>query len=630
MPLTEASDRDDGDASVVEQVARGALPQRRGASPMRVIDLKARLYRIPPPVRTPRPWASTSATRRAAPVVDGRPEPGMSFRSFICLKSLMIVMNQFPSFIDILTKHHYAGEGNGMEARMRRPERVLVIDDDQQMCDALTLVLGTAGYAVEAALSGQNGLEAFTQRPSDAVLVDLRLPDVSGLDVLRAIKAKAPATDVILMTGHGTLPTAIEAMEHAASGFLEKPVATEHLVSTIRRVVAHRRAEAAAAALATTGHELIGTLELTEVMDRIVETVLRLFDVRRAVLYAWDGTQERLTCRAIAGDGDPAAWIGRTLPPDNGVTGRAISLEHAVRSTNVLDHPGLTLPEWLRQRLALEGLGAAVGVPLMGAGEIFGALTLVDHSGREFDDHDVQLLGAFADQAAVAIRNARLYDEVRRTRDFLQSIAENSADAIVTTDLRGRITYMSPGAEAMFGYRIDEVLGHHVARFCRSGRPEARAVTRRLATDAQLQNYETALRTKDGRWVSASASISLLRDTSGARIGTVGVIKDMTARDAAEVARREASELRAIALLGAGVAHEINNTLAVVVGQLELIAVDLPSDGNAPKRIKRALAAADDIRAITARMRNITRIHTAPMEGHLPPILDLRQSSEAG
>jgi hypothetical protein len=96
------------------------------------------------------------------------------------------------------------------------------------------------------------------------------------------------------------------------------------------------------------------------VIDRIVETVLRLFDVRRVALYTWDNTQGRLTCRAIAGDGDPAAWIGQTLPRDNGVAGRAIILGHAVRTTNVLDHPGFTLPEWLRQRLEAERLGAAV------------------------------------------------------------------------------------------------------------------------------------------------------------------------------------------------------------------------------------------------------------------------------
>jgi PAS domain S-box-containing protein len=513
---------------------------------------------------------------------------------------------------------------------MRRPDRILVIDDDPLMCDALMRVLSTAGYAVETAPSGSSGVDAFAQRACDAVLVDLRLPDVSGLEVLRTIKARAPATEVVLMTGHGTLPTAIEAMDHAASGFLEKPVAMDQLLATLGRVLAHRRAEAAASALAAVGHELVGTLDLTEVIGRIVEQVLRLFDVRRVALYGWDGTQERLTCRAIAGGGDAGAWIGGTLPRDGGVAGRAITLGHAVRTNNVLEHPGLTVPAWLRQRLEVERLGAAVAVPLVSSGEVLGALALADQPGRDFTDEEVSLLGAFADQAALAIRNARLYDEVRRTRDFLQSIAENSADAIVTTDLRGRITYISPGAEAMFGYRGHEVLGHPVAPFYRAGRPEARAVTRRLAREGQLQNYETSMRTKDRRWISVSASISLLRDPAGVRVGTVGVIKDMTAREAAEAARREASELRAIALLAGGVAHEVNNPLAVIVGQLDLLADELPPTGKAAKRVQRALAAAEEIRAITVRMKNITRVHTVPVDRSLPPILDLRRSSEAG
>jgi PAS domain S-box-containing protein len=295
----------------------------------------------------------------------------------------------------------------------------------------------------------------------------------------------------------------------------------------------------------------------------------------------------------------------------------------------VLEQPGLTIPAWLRRRLEVERLGAAVAVPLVSNGEVLGALVLADQPGRDFSEEEVSLLGAFADQAALAIRNARLYDEVRRTRDFLQSIAENSADAIVTTDLRGRITYFSPGAEAMFGYRIHEVLGQPVALFYRAGRPEARAVTRRLATEGQLQNYETWLRTKDRRWVSVSASISLLRDPAGVRVGTVGVIKDMTAREAAEAARREATELRAIALLAGGVAHEVNNALAVIVGQLDLLADDLPPTGKAAKRVQRALAAAEEIRAITARMKNITRVQTVPVDRSLPPILDLRRSSGA-
>jgi two-component system NtrC family sensor kinase len=104
----------------------------------------------------------------------------------------------------------------------------------------------------------------------------------------------------------------------------------------------------------------------------------------------------------------------------------------------------------------------------------------------------------------------------------------------------------------------------------------------------------------------------------------------MTTREAAEAARREASELRAIASLARGVAHEINNPLMVIMGQLELLGLDLAPAGKAAERLQRAVAAAEDIRAITARMTGITRVHTAPMGEHLAPFLDLGRSSEAG
>jgi two-component system sensor kinase FixL len=79
-------------------------------------------------------------------------------------------------------------------------------------------------------------------------------------------------------------------------------------------------------------------------------------------------------------------------------------------------------------------------------------------TGRRFTAQDATLLSLCAAQAAIAIENARLYAEVLQTRDFLRSITDNSLDGIVTTDAHGRITYFSPGSEAMTGFRAAEVV----------------------------------------------------------------------------------------------------------------------------------------------------------------------------
>jgi PAS domain S-box-containing protein len=256
-----------------------------------------------------------------------------------------------------------------------------------------------------------------------------------------------------------------------------------------------------------------------------------------------------------------------------------------------------------------------------------GALTLADGPARVFAEEEQAALAAFADQAALALRNARLFEEVRQQRDFLKSVAENSADGIVTTDVRGRITYVSPGAVRLFGHSAEEALGQRVAGYYPKGAGEAWKIARQLRRHGEVRDYETALRRKDGSWIPVSASVSLLRDTRGRVVGTLGVVRDLTERQAGEAARREASELRTVTTLAGGVAHEVNNPLAVIAGQLEFLAMGCPPDGPEAKRIERALQSVREIKQIVTRLSRIARIRTTTPDPYLPPILDISSSA---
>jgi PAS domain S-box-containing protein len=408
--------------------------------------------------------------------------------------------------------------------------------------------------------------------------------------------------------------------------FMSVVVVTALVLAAV--ITKRRRAEEAARALVGVGHELVAALDIARVSSSIVSTVLRLFRVRHAALHRLAPASGGLTCVAIAGDEDLEGWVGRTLSPGEGLAGRAVEIGHAIWTSDLLGDARIAVPDWLAEELRREGTGAVAAVPLIDRGETLGTLTLRDISGRIFLEEDLRLLTAFADQAALAIRNARLYEEARQTRDFLQSIAENSADAIVTADVSGRLTYVSPGTEEMFGYPAREILGRPVTVFYRSGPGEARAVAKRVRAEGRVRNYETVVQARDGRWVPVSASISLLRGPRGAVAGTLAVIKDMTEREAVEAARREVGELRAITLLAGGVAHEINNPLAVVLGQLELLAAEFRRDGKAAPRLEQAMAAGTEIRNIVARMTRLTRVTSTPSDTRVPPILDIRRSSD--
>ena len=119
--------------------------------------------------------------------------------------------------------------------------RVLVIDDDPGTCHTISDVLELHGHAVESATAGYAGLERLTATPVDAAIVDIRLPDISGLDLLRAIRASSPDTEVIFITGHGSVATAVEAVNRAAFSYLTKPFEMAQLVAALEKALEKRR-----------------------------------------------------------------------------------------------------------------------------------------------------------------------------------------------------------------------------------------------------------------------------------------------------------------------------------------------------------------------------------------------------
>ena len=110
--------------------------------------------------------------------------------------------------------------------------RILVIDDEQSVTDALRLILTESGHHVDAAKSGVEAKEFLKGSPYDLVFTDLRLPDASGIDLLSLIKSDTPGTEVIVMTAHGSLDITIEAIKRGAFYYIEKPF-TPHQVTTL-------------------------------------------------------------------------------------------------------------------------------------------------------------------------------------------------------------------------------------------------------------------------------------------------------------------------------------------------------------------------------------------------------------
>jgi signal transduction histidine kinase len=130
-------------------------------------------------------------------------------------------------------------------------DRLLLIDDEPGIRRMMALDLGADGYEVLTAADGAEGLGLFEVKRPDIVLTDVKMPGLDGLEVLRRIKAASPETEVIVITGHGDMDTAIRSLQLEAADFITKPISDEALAVALKRAKERLRLKAELAAYTT-------------------------------------------------------------------------------------------------------------------------------------------------------------------------------------------------------------------------------------------------------------------------------------------------------------------------------------------------------------------------------------------
>jgi FixJ family two-component response regulator len=115
--------------------------------------------------------------------------------------------------------------------------KVAVVDDDQLMRGSLLRLIRSAGYEVEPFVSALDLLESTDPQQHDCLVVDLKMPGMSGLELQRELRRVAPGASIVFISGHGDIPASVEAMKAGAVDFLEKPISSEQLLAAIRRAI---------------------------------------------------------------------------------------------------------------------------------------------------------------------------------------------------------------------------------------------------------------------------------------------------------------------------------------------------------------------------------------------------------
>ena len=126
---------------------------------------------------------------------------------------------------------------------MNAAQKVLVVDDEAMVTRSCRRILTEAGYDVDTSENGREGLDRALQEPFDLVVTDLKMPDLDGMELVRRLRSNRPHTAIVVITGHGTVPTAVEATKIGVSDYIEKPFMPEEITGAVDRALGAVREE---------------------------------------------------------------------------------------------------------------------------------------------------------------------------------------------------------------------------------------------------------------------------------------------------------------------------------------------------------------------------------------------------
>ena len=201
--------------------------------------------------------------------------------------------------------------------------------------------------------------------------------------------------------------------------------------------------------------------------------------------------------------------------------------------------------------------------------------------------------------------NAELNERTNRQlweyRARLASIIDSSEDAIIGKDLNGIVTSWNKGAEHVYGYSADEMVGNSITKISPADRPdEIPGILRKIRRGETVSHFESVRVTKDGRHLNISLTVSPIHDAQGTIVGASAIGRDITAHKRAEDQLRQAQKMEAIGRLAGGVAHDFNNILGIITACIELLESRIDSKAASQQYI-------DNIRKAAERGATLTR-----------------------
>jgi two-component system NtrC family sensor kinase len=479
-------------------------------------------------------------------------------------------------------------------------KRILIIDDSPDTQKMLTeQVIEPLGYQAIAAWDGEEGLKLFSEEHPNLVILDMRLPEMDGIDVLKALQEKQENTPVIFITAFEATEMVVEAFRMGARDYIVKPFSPQDMQETVQRVLAAddlreerdqlttklmeaneqlQRQLQELNTIYTIGQAVSSLLDLDKVLNRVVEAAVYVAKAEEGLLLLLNQRTGELYLRA-AKDVDEHVAQNLSLNVDDSIAGRAI---HTERPVLIVGKRTKIATGYLVQSL----LYLPLRVPGRG---VIGVLGVANReSKRPFSERDVFLLSALADYASISIQNASLFETVKIERVKLEAVLREAREVIVVTDESDRILLCNAAAHSVLG--LGEItLSGQPARMVLPN-PTLREMFAEAHEHGQAVRKEVPI--ENGR--TFNAQLSPIEN-----VGYVLVMQDISNLKELDRIRSE---------FVATVSHDLRTPLTNILGYVELMPRAGPLNEQQQEFIQRVRDSMESITELVGDLLDIGRI----------------------
>jgi PAS domain S-box-containing protein/putative nucleotidyltransferase with HDIG domain len=423
--------------------------------------------------------------------------------------------------------------------------RIIVVDDEAELMSALCETLAGQGYEAMGFLTGTEALAVLKDREFDLLFTDLMMPGMDGIALIRAGLEIDPNLIGIIMTGHGTVQTAVKAMKTGAFDYILKPFKLNTLLPLLSRAMQVRNLRLENMQLKETvaihelGKAIAFSSDLNSILNKIADTAIQQCSADEVSIMLPTKSGRELYVAVVRGG--HTEHLGEHAPIEQGIAGWVARNRESVVLRGEVNDQRMTP---IRPR---NDIHTAVSMPMLSQSKLVGVLNVnITKSHRQFTLGQLKALSILVSIIAPILENTALYIQIRKAEEEYRSIFENAIEGIFQRSPDGKLISANPSFARIFGYSSPEDIMASVTDFTHQVYvdPDRGAEFARLmGTEEEVRNFEYQARRKDGSQAWISVNAHAVRDEHGVLLYYEGMSEDITERKRSEARLKLAKEI---------------------------------------------------------------------------------------